>query len=341
MSGISPLPDYYAPDAPPVIQQEMSALIGGLDARVPRKRQARRNLLVATWNIRAFGDLTGKWLAEEDDSPKRDWRAMLAIAEIVSRFDVIALQEIKRDMTGLRVLAETLGSGWSFIVTDVNSGDKGNGERMGFLFDTARVRLSGLAGELSLPERSDPFFEGLNVEAAFTQFARTPYAVSFSAGRDDFTLITAHVLYGAGPEDRTDEIAALSHWLAAWAERKTRYSGNLLVLGDFNIDRAGDRNYEAFTSAGLEIPLGLINQPRTVFDRGAPNPKKFYDQIAWFKSGQERRLTLNLERAGSFDFAPFLYQSDPALSMRAMSYRVSDHLPLWVEFTASPEPHAS
>ncbi|MCA8883962.1 MAG: endonuclease/exonuclease/phosphatase family protein [Rhodobacteraceae bacterium] len=336
MSEISPLPDYSAQNVPPVIQQEMAGLMGALDLKVPRKRQVRRNLLIATWNIRAFGNLTERWLAHDDDSPKRDWRAMAAIAEIVSRFDVIAIQEIKRDLTALRVLAATLGPEWSFIVTDVNTGEKGNGERMGFLFDTARVRLSGLAGELSLPEPDDPFFDGLQVSAVFRQFARTPYAVSFSAGHDLFTLVTAHVIYGGGAEDRTDEIAALSRWLADWAERKTHYSSNLLLLGDFNIDRAGDENYEAFTSAGLVIPAGLMNQPRTVFDGGLPNPKKFYDQIAWYEAGDHRRLTLELVQAGSFDFSQLLYQTAPALSTRAMSYRVSDHLPLWVEFAASP-----
>ena len=35
--------------------------------------------------------------------------------------------------------------------------------------------------------------------------------------------------------------------------------------------------------------------------------------------------------AGSFDFMPYVY-TDIDLSKRAISYRVSDHYPLWAEF---------
>ena len=34
------------------------------------------------------------------------------------------------------------------------------------------------------------------------QFARTPYAVSFSPARPRFTLVTLHVLYGNDAADR-------------------------------------------------------------------------------------------------------------------------------------------
>jgi len=42
-------------------------------------------------NIHAFGHLTEKWEFTEEDSPKRDLPSLLCIAEIVSRFDVIAI----------------------------------------------------------------------------------------------------------------------------------------------------------------------------------------------------------------------------------------------------------
>ena len=35
---------------------------------------------------------------------------MLCLAEIVSRFDVVAFQEIKRDLGGLRLLVQALGT---------------------------------------------------------------------------------------------------------------------------------------------------------------------------------------------------------------------------------------
>jgi hypothetical protein len=63
-----------------------------------------RNLLIDTWNIRAFGDLTEKWEPAEEDSPKRDLLSVLCIAEILSRFDVIVVQEAKDNLKALRHL---------------------------------------------------------------------------------------------------------------------------------------------------------------------------------------------------------------------------------------------
>lgn len=170
---IEPLPDIRDPAAPEAVRVEMAKLRAALDATIPIKRAVDRNLLIATWNIRAFGGLTPTWRSDDDDSPKRNWRGLHAIAEIVSRFDVVAIQEVRRDLTALRTLVATLGSNWSFLVTDITRGTKGNVERMGFVFDTARVQLSGLAGELAAPDDEEVLAE-LSPERPFRQFARTP-----------------------------------------------------------------------------------------------------------------------------------------------------------------------
>ena len=79
-------------DQPPQeIVNELVGLRAALDDKIPPKI-LDRNLLIATWNLRAFGDLTEKWQSSESDDPKRDLQSVLCIAEILSRFDVIALQ---------------------------------------------------------------------------------------------------------------------------------------------------------------------------------------------------------------------------------------------------------
>ncbi|WP_330352014.1 hypothetical protein [Streptomyces chartreusis] len=50
-----------------------------LDAVVPTKA-AGANLLVATWNLRAFGDLIKAWKTGEGISPKRNFADIHAIA---------------------------------------------------------------------------------------------------------------------------------------------------------------------------------------------------------------------------------------------------------------------
>jgi len=70
--------------------------VSALDSAIPPK-QPDRNLLVATWNIRAFGRVTEKWRSQPGDSPRRDLFDVRCIAEIVSRFDVIAIEEAREN----------------------------------------------------------------------------------------------------------------------------------------------------------------------------------------------------------------------------------------------------
>lgn len=66
-----------------------------------------------------------------------------------------------------------------------------------------------------------------------------------------------------------------------------------------------------------------------------PDDGHFYDQIAWFvDSNGESALTEPLryeELAGNFDFRPALQGS---LTTTQLSWRISDHYPLWASFTA-------
>jgi endonuclease/exonuclease/phosphatase family metal-dependent hydrolase len=325
-----PLPPLDDPLAPPSARVEMASLRAMLDATVPCKRHLARNLLVATWNLKNFGSLTERWDAADADSPKREYRAMWAIAEIVSRFDVIALQEVTGDLRALRTLMKTLGPGWQFLMTDVCRGAAGASERMAFVFDAGRAQLSGLACELVVPPE---WLAEIAPDALQQQFARTPYAVSFQAGRATVILVALHVLYGASAADRVPELRAIARWLADWAQASNRWHHNLIALGDFNIDRRDDALWQAFTSTGLEVPDALNQVRRSIFaDPAHPQRDKFYDQIAWFTAGSQRLIDLLPRSAGSVDFVPHLYQ-DIALTRAQMQYRVSDHYPLWVEFT--------
>ena len=139
-------------DAPPAdVLSDIHALRASLHSTTPAKR-LDDNLLIATWNIRAFASLTREWLAGDADSPKRDLRALLAIGEIIRRFDVIAVQEVKGDLRALRDLMKWLGHDWAFLMTDINLGAAGNSERMAFIYDRRRVETSGLACELVVPQ---------------------------------------------------------------------------------------------------------------------------------------------------------------------------------------------
>ena len=275
------------------------------------------NLLIGSWNLRNFGSVYQDW-KENPGSPKRNLRAMACIAEVVQRFDVIAIQEVKSDTSGLRMLLDDfLGSQWGLILSDVSAGSKGNAERLAFIYDKRRVVPTGLAGEIVLPptEDGDPQ----------TQFDRTPYIVGFQSGSERFALLTAHIRYGDAPEDRLDELRKLAAFIAVEIRDRTKSGGeekNLIVLGDFNIDERGDNPlFQAFVSTGLMVPSQLLNL-RTTYS----TKPKFYDQIAWFMGNVD---LLTNDRAGVIDFVEAVYKE---LTPRQTSYRVSDHFPIWVEF---------
>ena len=96
-----------------------------LDRQVPAKT-ATDTLLLATWNIRSFGD-------------NRRAESLHYIAEIVSRFDLVAVQEVANNMAGLQKLVALLGPNWDYIVTDSTEGTAGGGERMAFIYDRCKV----------------------------------------------------------------------------------------------------------------------------------------------------------------------------------------------------------
>lgn len=307
---------------PTSVTRDLRTVSDALDAAVPAKHAD--NLLLGTWNIRALSALTDKWDAREDDSPKRDWHAVACLAEVVSRFDVVAVQELRRDTTAMHALLMWLGAGWEVIVSDVTEGDAGNGERLSYIYDARRVRPSGLVGEIVLPPTA---------AGAVRQFARSPYVASFERERTEFVLATVHVLWGDSATDRLPEIEAFADWMSDWARRPREWNENLMVLGDFNLDRLGDPLFEAFTSTGLWPPAELNHVPRTVF--GNDNDKHFYDQIAWFSKPSGESLLHSLDytgRAGSFDFVPHAFTG---LTRAQQSWRMSDHYPLWAEFSVA------
>ncbi len=313
-------------EIPPIeVVENLRLLSEDLDAKIPSKK-LDKNLLIATWNIRAFGDLTRKWDSVGTDSPKRDLQSILCIAEIIKRFDVIAIQEVKANIRALRDTLKVLGNHWSLILTDVNKGDSGNGERMAYLFDTRRVNLSGLACELVVPNE---WYGTIDANALNQQFVRTPYAVGFRSLNKTFVLVTLHIKYGSNASDRVKELKGIAKWLADWAGDMNAYDQNLIALGDFNIDARGDLLDNTFLSEGLYVPPALQDPTVT---RSIFNETKYYDQIAWFNNHQHLpNLSMEFIKAGNYDFVPLALQNQN-LSKLSLSWHISDHYPLWAEF---------
>lgn len=297
-------------------------------------RTATDTLLLATWNIREFD--SGKYGFRSDES-------YYYIAEILSRFDLIAIQEVRDGLYPLQRLQRILGSWWDFIVTDVTLGTSGNSERMAYLFDRRKVGFTGLAAELVLPKD-----KGAKVEPV--QMARSPYVAGFRAGWAYLTLVTVHIYYGKSIAVDPRRLAEITAFSKTVAKNAGKLSGapqyvpgeppapdNLILLGDFNIFNRNDVTMEAITSAGFRVPDELSDVPGSNVDKN-----KHYDQIAYFKRLSRLKPT---GKAGVFDFYENVYRLDdealyakereerPGRSFKDWrTYRMSDHLPMWIEF---------
>ena len=147
--------------------QKLKALRAGFKAHVEAAElpqdvappsDSSRFVRIATWNLREF------------DAPsygRRSQEAKAYIAEILSNFDLIALQEIRRDLGPLDDVKNLLGPNWAYIATDVTEGTPGNYERMAFLFNRDRIWFRYVAGELTLPNGqkvTDPFGDRFKIE---------------------------------------------------------------------------------------------------------------------------------------------------------------------------------
>ncbi|MFK7906277.1 MAG: endonuclease/exonuclease/phosphatase family protein [Chitinophagales bacterium] len=300
------------------------------------------NLILATWNIRKF------------DSKRLD-ESLFYIAEIVSHFDLVAVQEVKDDLEGLNRLMKILGKWWKVVFTDVTEGSLGNRERMAFVYDSRKVTFGGLAGEVVLPEvKVDGAIKSLQ-----KQLARTPFMVGFQAGWYRFVLVTVHLIYGKGtadPAERVAEAEKLSNFLAKRADKETAWSNNMVLLGDFNIFKPTNDTFQKI-AANFYIPQELQALPSNV------PQNKHYDQIA-FRSPLKQEFLDAIAagfpvKAGVFNFFEHVFTEEHEVEyISAMGERydanskgeprdeagkskyykthwrtheLSDHLPMWIE----------
>ncbi len=321
--------------------ERLLALRKALKEEIP-ERTTNATLLLATWNIRDFDKAAYGERMEE---------AIYYIAEIISKFDLVAVQEIHKDLTGLNRVMKVLGGHWKYVFTDVTEKKRGNEERLAFVYDSRKVSFSGLAGELVLP----PIKQKDGSKKPASQLWRTPYICGFQAGWAKFMLATVHITWGADeaePAARVNEIRQVAKFLKNRTEDETAWSRNLILLGDFNIFRAGDVTFEELVKAGFVVPDELQELPSNAMK------VKHYDQIA-FRVQKERLEPTG--KAGVFDYYNVVYKNTPedrAIYIENMmpvyettskkkprteqgkkiyyktywrTHQMSDHLPMWVE----------
>jgi endonuclease/exonuclease/phosphatase family metal-dependent hydrolase len=277
---------------------------------------------LASWNIRDLG--SGKL----NPSPRMP-ETFLYIAEILSAFDLVAVQEVNDNLADFQKIMRLLGPHWNYIVTDAS----GNSERLAFVYDTRKILFRHIAGEIVLPSR-----KGKPTE----QFNRTPFLVAFQAGWFKFNICTVHIYYGSASNTtkRKREIAEIAQF---FTKRQKKDGETYILLGDFNILDPEDPTMEALVSNGFTVPKEL--QHRT-----ALSSKHHYDQIAM----RTKANVVEIQKAGVFHWQEYvfrdvddfdIYKSDMPSKTKGgktakrdqktykqwRTWQMSDHLPLWTE----------
>ncbi len=342
---------YYASLRPRTPREDMSTeerrrTIAGLQRLRQQKseqvpaRTLNDTLLLATWNIRDFGNEDKRAKPDGTNQPgPRLPESYYYIAEVISAFDIVAIQEINT-LAALERVMKILGPSWSYLTTDIKPDEEGNHERMTFVYDTRKVWFKHIAGQIVVED---------------TQFVRSPFYAAFQSGWFRFSLCTVHILYGDWKDtrERIREIDKIAGFLS---DRAKRTKENMILLGDFNILSREDKTFEPLNRHGWTVPLNF---------RTNVAKSRNYDQIA-FKTRRNRlQRGPSKPNAGAFDFfqSVFLkkdwkaYYEAAAATGRPMTswdktmnwpdndrvltrreyfqqwrtWQMSDHMPLWLE----------
>ncbi len=134
----------FPPKAVARTAERLKDLRAGLKEEIPAKT-VRDTLLLATWNIRDFDN-------NKFEQGPRLPESYYYIAEILSAFDLIAVQEINEDLSPLEEVVSILGrDNWEYMVTDVTAFSLGgNRERLGYIYDKRKITFKHVAGEIVL-----------------------------------------------------------------------------------------------------------------------------------------------------------------------------------------------
>ena len=222
------------------------------------------SVLLGSFNIRKMGT-----------SRNRNADTWEFLADICRSFDLVAVQEIMNDLSGLQRLMSLLGPDFSLVVSDMTGvfpGEPGVGERLGFIYRWNVVERMEVASDVtydrtkvidSIASDYPTFDEDMGIYAkrlqayeaglrktkpklklrVFLSFIRQPFCVAFRiAGHPgtrpyEFMAVNAHLYFGNYISDRRQEFNALTDWILSRLKANTKaYYPNFILLGDLNLD---------------------------------------------------------------------------------------------------------
>jgi len=247
----------------------------------PQIKHCQPNITIASFNIRKFSDNS-----RSDEELKQ-------IASVLSKYDLIAVQEVLGDPIILNRTVEML-PGYDYIVSE----EVGNiqKERYAFIFN----------------EKIDVISEGKTYYDKYDKFLREPYYASFKSGEFDFTIMTVHILYGKSASDRTGEMKQIAN-VYEYYQEKDSAENDLILTGDFNTQPTQD-NFDYIWQIP-DVRVAIQEGKSTIGKTG-----HLYDNIIFDSNTQEYT---RLNGIDYFDTGMYIDEAKEA---------ISDHRPVYAVF---------
>lgn len=261
------------------------------EVAVPPIARTENTIRIASFNIQVFGD--GK-----ADKPE----IMQILADIVRRFDVVAIQEIRSKSPDLLPrfvdLINADGRHYDFVIGE-RQGRTNSKEQYAFVFDAQSLEVD--RGAMYTVADPDDLLHRPPLVAPF-RVRGPPENEAFT-----FTLINIHT----DPDETDTELDALDDVFRA-VRNDTRSEDDVILLGDLNVDDAH------LGQLGRLPGIAWLISGVPTNTRGT----KLYDNIILHRPS----TTEFTGRAGVFDIMrEYNLTMDEAVA-------VSDHLPIWAEF---------
>jgi endonuclease/exonuclease/phosphatase family metal-dependent hydrolase len=250
---------------------------------------------VATWNIEVFGEAK---LQNPD--------AMQVIVAVLRNFDVIAIQEVRAAnqnvVPELVALLNGAGEQHYDYVLGPRLGNTSSKEQYAFVFDMASIEVDRnqlyTVDDVDNRLHREPLVGWFRARAAPPEQAFT------------FTLVNVHT----DPDVVAQEVDALADaYFSVQGDR--RQEDDTIMLGDFNAD---DRSLGRLGQIAGLLAVVVGTPTNTLQTKNGQ-----YDNIVFLESTTPEFTG----RGGVFDFLREYNLT------REQATKVSDHLPLWAEFS--------
>lgn len=236
------------------------------------------------------------------------------VATVLSGYDLIALQEVMKEEALMELIAnlESLTSeiegvdvDWDCVLSR-KLGRSTYKESYAFIWRRDKVR--------KIP---DSDFVARDDE---DHFIREPFVATFLSGNFDFTLISAHFIFGKSKRERRDEARAVADIFES-IQNQDNSENDIILLGDFNLP-PNDKGWAEIKD--VNSMTWILNPPAktTVGNNGMKN---LYDNI-WFQS---QYLSEYTDEGETYEFMHDIFEEDKYGNSRT---HVSDHIPIYAVF---------